>query len=194
MNKTAVAIISGLAGAAIAVGIVIAVTSSPDNQNPTKLPDTAATIVSEATLPNVPTESAVTGSPAEVPEIVVVTDPTVAPDIQPAPAPETTTTAAPAVLPAPAPAPETTTAAPAVLPAPAPAPTEPEITKEEAEQIALKHAGLTAEEVRFSRTEYDREYGANEWEVEFNVGRTEYSYTINAETGDIIEYEIDRDD
>jgi uncharacterized membrane protein YkoI len=191
MNKTAVAIISGLIGAALAAGIVIAVTSSPNNQNPTKLPDTAATTVSEATLPDVPATSAVTGSPAEVPEIVVVTDPTEAPETLPAPT--DTTTAAPAVLPAPAPA-VTTTAAPAVLPAPAPAPAEPEITKEKAEEIALAHAGLTASEVRFSRTEYDREYGANEWEVEFNVGRTEYSYTINASTGDIIEYEIDRDD
>jgi hypothetical protein len=192
MNKTAVAIISGLVGAVIAAGIVIAVTLP---KNPASgVPATTTPLINEPaqTVPDVPVQSEVTGSPAEIPEIVVVTDPTQAPETLPEAAP--TTTAAPAVLPAPAPAPETTTIAPAVLPAPAPAPAEPEITKEKAEEIALAHAGLTADEVRFSRTEYDREYGANEWEVEFYVGRTEYSYTINASTGDIIEYEIDRDD
>ncbi|MDR0992179.1 MAG: PepSY domain-containing protein [Ruminococcus sp.] len=68
-----------------------------------------------------------------------------------------------------------------------------EITKEEAEAIALKHAGLKAEDVRFGRTEYDIERRRNEWEVEFYYGRTEFNYTINAATGEIIEYERDND-
>ncbi len=76
-------------------------------------------------------------------------------------------------------------------------PTVPEntamITVEKAKAIALAHAGLTAGEVRFDRTELDREYGALVYEVEFRAGKWEYSYEIHAETGKILEWEKDVD-
>lgn len=68
------------------------------------------------------------------------------------------------------------------------------ITAEEAKAIALAHAGLTAEEVRGLRAELDRERGRTEWEIEFRVGRWEYEYEINAETGEIIFSEKEWDD
>jgi hypothetical protein len=184
MNKTGIAIISGLIGvaAATAVAIIVTAPKAPTEILPEPITEQTAPATVTATIPAViATLPAETLAPTDTTTQAVATIP--------APAPATTEAAA--VLPAPAPA-VTTTQAPAVMPAPAPA--EPEITKEKAEEIALTHAGLAAADVVFSRTEYDREYGANEWEVEFHVGRTEYSYTINAETGAIIEYEVDRDD
>jgi hypothetical protein len=203
MNKTGIAIISGLVGVAAATAVAIIVTAP---KAPTEtLPETiteqtvtatvtatvpaAAATTADETLPETTTEAA-----AVLPAPAPADTTTVAVETIPAPAP--TTTAAAAVLPAPAPA-VTTTQAAVVIPAPAPtttAPATPEITKEKAEEIALAHAGLAAADVVFSRTEYDREYGANEWEVEFRQGSMEYSYTINAETGAIIEYEVDRED
>ena len=76
-------------------------------------------------------------------------------------------------------------------------PAEPEkkpLTAEEAEAIALAHAGLTREEVVFDRTETDREDGRQVFEVEFRKGNWEYSYEIDAETGKILEWEKEYDD
>jgi hypothetical protein len=201
MNKVGIAIISGLVGVAAATAVVLVLTAPRDVIPPeTVLETTRETTVTQAELETIPETNPTEAGPASpetLPESVATT---IAPDVLPAPAP--TTTAAPDVLPAPAP---TTTAAPNVLPAPvptttaapnvlpAPAPAADEITKEQAEAIALKHAGLTASDVRFARTEYDWEHHGNEWEVEFYYGRTEYSYTINAATGEIIGYEIDND-
>ena len=76
-------------------------------------------------------------------------------------------------------------------------PVEPEkkpLTAEEAEAIALAHAGLTREEVVFDRTETDREDGRQVFEVEFRKGNWEYSYEIDTETGKILEWEKEYDD
>ena len=76
-------------------------------------------------------------------------------------------------------------------------PVEPEkkpLTAQEAEAIALAHAGLTREEVVFDRTETDREDGRQVFEVEFRKGNWEYSYEIDAETGKILEWEKEYDD
>ena len=82
-----------------------------------------------------------------------------------------------------------------------PAPTEPapteatqKITAEEAEDIALNHAGLTRDQVRFDRTEFDKDDGVPEYEIEFRADGWEYSYEIHAETGKILSSEKDRDD
>jgi hypothetical protein len=184
MNKTGIAIISGLVGVAAATAVTLAVTLPRDN-TPQITNDTTV----ETTLPAPDTAT------------IPVTDPTQAGPAAPETTSEATTTAAPETLPAAAP---TTTVGAQTIPAPAPTtvgadtlpaaiPAADEITKEEAEAIALAHAGLTASEVRFARTEYDREYNRNEWEVEFYKDRTEYNYTINAATGEILEYEIDND-
>lgn len=66
------------------------------------------------------------------------------------------------------------------------------ITREEAEAIALNHAGFTADQVSFLRTEYEIDDRIPQYEVEFHHDRWEYNYEINAETGDILSY--DRDD
>jgi uncharacterized membrane protein YkoI len=67
------------------------------------------------------------------------------------------------------------------------------LTAAQAEAIALKHAGLAASDVRMGYTEYDFDDGRYMYEVEFYSGRTEYSYSIDAYSGDILEYERDND-
>ena len=80
----------------------------------------------------------------------------------------------------------------------APAETKPAETKKisasEAKSIALAHAGLTADQVKGLRAEYDRDDGIPEYEVEFRVGNWEYDYEIHAETGKILDWEKDWDD
>lgn len=71
-------------------------------------------------------------------------------------------------------------------------PTGKVITAEEAQSIALKHAGLTADQVTGLRAEYDMDDGVPEYEVEFRQGNWEYEYEIHAQTGEIRSY--DRDD
>ena len=41
--------------------------------------------------------------------------------------------------------------------------------------------------------EFDHERGVKVWEVDFDCGNLEYSYDIDAETGDIIKVERERD-
>lgn len=65
------------------------------------------------------------------------------------------------------------------------------ITREEAQAIALEHAGLTADQVQGLRAEYEFDDGIARYEVRFRQGRWEYDYEINAATGDIISYDRD---
>lgn len=65
------------------------------------------------------------------------------------------------------------------------------IGEEEAKRIALNHAGLSAEEVVFDRTDRDCDNGIYHYEVEFHVGLTEYEYDIHAESGEILSFEKD---
>ena len=65
------------------------------------------------------------------------------------------------------------------------------IGAEEAQSIALQHAGLPRSEVRMDRADYDFDDGVPEYDVEFRIGMAEYEYTIHAETGSILSYEID---
>ena len=75
-------------------------------------------------------------------------------------------------------------------------PTEPapaqELTCEEAQAIALDHAGFTADQVTGLRTHRDHDDRTPTYEIEFRVGRTEYEYELHAETGRILDF--DRDD
>ena len=72
--------------------------------------------------------------------------------------------------------------------------TKKTISEQEAKDIALEHAGLAQDQVTGLRAEYDRDDGRPEWDVEFREGRTEYDYTIHAETGRILEWDKDFDD
>ena len=67
------------------------------------------------------------------------------------------------------------------------------LTKEEAREIALKHAGLTAEEVTRLRVEFEYDDGIPEYEVDFYHNGYEYDYEIHAETGKILFWDKDRD-
>lgn len=66
------------------------------------------------------------------------------------------------------------------------------LTKEEAQAIALRHAGFTADQVTRLRTEYEIDDGVPRFEVTFRQGKWEYDYEINTNTGEILSY--DRDD
>ena len=60
------------------------------------------------------------------------------------------------------------------------------IGKDAALQVALEDAGLTSEEVRDVDIELDRTLTSRRYEVDFEAGRTEYEYTIDAYTGEIL--------
>ena len=68
------------------------------------------------------------------------------------------------------------------------------LTKEEAESIALSHAGLTVGEVTRLHTEYDVDDGVPEYDVDFHAGGFEYDYEIHAETGAVLRAEKERED
>ncbi len=68
------------------------------------------------------------------------------------------------------------------------------ITADEAKNIALAQAGLSASEVSGLWAELDRDDVRTIYEVEFHSGRTEYNYDIDASTGAVISYDIDYDD
>ncbi len=70
------------------------------------------------------------------------------------------------------------------------------ITADQALEIALNDAGLTAGQVSYADThlDYDDDYGMTDYDVEFHVGNKEYSYDINPATGAILNCEVDIDD
>lgn len=65
------------------------------------------------------------------------------------------------------------------------------ITIDEAKEIALKHANLTAEDVKFKDRDLDLEDGTPYYELEFVTEANEYEYKIHAVTGEIIESECE---
>lgn len=65
------------------------------------------------------------------------------------------------------------------------------ITGEEAENIALEHAGVAREDLTYIRTNLDIDDGVQEYEVEFYVGNKEYEYHIEAATGGIRTYDFE---
>ncbi|MCM1175681.1 MAG: PepSY domain-containing protein [Blautia sp.] len=67
------------------------------------------------------------------------------------------------------------------------------ITQEEAKKAALDYAGLNEDQAVFSKVEQDYDDGIAEYEIEFYADKKEYSFSISAATGEILEVEIDRD-
>lgn len=61
-----------------------------------------------------------------------------------------------------------------------------------AKQIALDHAGFTESQVQFSKAKLENDDGMVEYDVSFYYNGMEYEYTINAVSGDIMEYDHDR--
>lgn len=87
-------------------------------------------------------------------------------------------------------------AAPAAQPQPAPQPQPPAqntsyISVDQAKNIALGQAGLSASGVNFGKTKLENDDGRAEYEIEFYSGTTEYDYTIDAVTGNVLEYDVD---
>ena len=65
------------------------------------------------------------------------------------------------------------------------------ITVEEARNIALSNANLSADLVQFLRTEQEYDDGVLVYEIDFTYGDSEYDYKINANTGEIVSYDRD---
>lgn len=68
------------------------------------------------------------------------------------------------------------------------------ISLDEAKQIALDRAGLTADEVKFVKAKLDNDDGIPEYEIEFVKGIFEYSCEIDADDGSILDYEKELND
>ena len=66
--------------------------------------------------------------------------------------------------------------------------TSASITLDQAKEIALTHAGQTADAVWFEKAEQDYDDGILVYELEFAAKGTEYEYEIDAQTGAIREY------
>ena len=60
------------------------------------------------------------------------------------------------------------------------------ITKEEALNIALKHAKLERNSIYDISVEFDYKYGKTVYEIDFDYQKYEYEYYIDATTGDIL--------
>ncbi len=69
-----------------------------------------------------------------------------------------------------------------------------DIGREEAVRIALAKAGLTESQVTRLRVERDIDDGRVEYEVEFIAEQKEYEYEIDGASGNILDYEIERED
>ena len=67
------------------------------------------------------------------------------------------------------------------------------ITADEAKSIALKHAGVKAEDAVFEKAEKNYDDGRLVYEVEFRSAGHEYDYEIDAKTGEILKAEKDID-
>lgn len=63
-----------------------------------------------------------------------------------------------------------------------------------AKAAALSDAGVSESEVTRLKCELDRDHGSYKYEIEFNVGRTEYEYEVDAYSGAILKAEQDYDD
>ena len=66
---------------------------------------------------------------------------------------------------------------------------EDAVDEDTAVSIAMEHAGVT--ECSIHRVELDTEDGRQVYEVEFFAGNTEYDYTIDRETGEILSCDQD---
>ncbi len=60
------------------------------------------------------------------------------------------------------------------------------LTLDDVKKIAFEHAGVTADTVFDLETEFDHDNGRAEYEIDFESGEFDYSYDIDAVTGEII--------
>ncbi len=65
------------------------------------------------------------------------------------------------------------------------------VTKSQALDIALKHAGYDKEDTLYTEVTKGHDDGMEIYEVEFRVGFVEYEYDIEVASGQIIDFDID---
>ncbi|MBR1409122.1 MAG: PepSY domain-containing protein [Clostridia bacterium] len=66
------------------------------------------------------------------------------------------------------------------------------VSLEQAKQIALKRAGVSANEVRFNKAHQDWDDGRMVYELEFWKGNTEYDVDVDVATGRIKDFDVER--
>lgn len=71
--------------------------------------------------------------------------------------------------------------------------TNSELTRDEALEIALREVGVKRDEIRELEIEKDYENGILVYEIDFESGKTEYSFDVNVRTGAIVKAERERD-
>lgn len=69
-----------------------------------------------------------------------------------------------------------------------------QISKDEAIEIALNHAGLTRSQVSFDDIELDEDDGRLIWEIEFDSEDWEFEYEIDAYSKNILDFKKEYDD
>ncbi len=67
---------------------------------------------------------------------------------------------------------------------------EPDVSADQARQIALSDAGVDPFEVTFTKTKLDSEDGIPVYEIDFYTNERDYEYEINARTGAVREREV----
>lgn len=72
-----------------------------------------------------------------------------------------------------------------------PSPVSSYIGVDKAKSIALKHAGLSASSVTFTKAKLDREDGIRIYEIEFYSRTQEYEYEIKATNGKILDFDVE---
>ncbi len=68
------------------------------------------------------------------------------------------------------------------------------IGRDRAIDAALNHVNLLRDDVRYIEAELEREHFGIFWEVEFECGREEYSFYIDAESGNVVRHYVEYDD
>ena len=66
------------------------------------------------------------------------------------------------------------------------------LTKDEAKQIALKEAGVTAAEATFTKARLEYDDGREEYEFEFYADGKEFDVDVDANTGRIVKFDVER--
>ena len=66
------------------------------------------------------------------------------------------------------------------------------VTKEEARKIALEYAGVNEDEALFTKERKDRDDGRLVYEFEFYVDTTEYEVEVDANTGRVTDFSVER--
>ena len=66
------------------------------------------------------------------------------------------------------------------------------LTKDEAKQIALDKAGVTAAEATFTKAKLDYDDGREEYEFEFFADGREFDIDVDANTGRVVKFDVER--